>query len=160
LFCAHFLDKIGSRLNKGSYTVTDDAMALLLGHSWPGNVRELENAIERAILATTGTVISPQAFSFLTKAVQSSAVSGIPFNYAVGNLDLPAAFNQPTADSGELLAPGPLKPAVKSFEKMFIESALNAAGGHVIRAARLLKIDRTTLWKKARDLGIDMHMEK
>ncbi len=159
LLCAHFLDKIGSRLNKGSFTITDDAMAILLGHNWPGNVRELENAIERAILATNDTVIERDALAFLTKSVptQNEISNWMP---VAGPASFPAPFSQPQTDSGELLAPGPLKPALRSFEKMFIEGALSAANGHVLRAARLLKIDRTTLWKKARDLGINMHQDR
>jgi len=159
LFCAHFLDKIGSRLNKGLYTITDEAMAILLGHNWPGNVRELENTIERAILSTTGTEIRADSLSFLNRTIptQGDVPGWMPVS---GPASFPPVFSQPKSDSGELLAPGPLKPALRSFEKMFIESALSAAGGHVLRAARLLKIDRTTLWKKARDLGINMHMDR
>ena len=160
LLCAHFLDKIGSRLGKGAFTVTDDAVALLLTHNWPGNVRELENAIERAILSTTGTEIGAEAFTFLHRLVptQGEVPGWMP---VAGPGDFPPQFSQPRADSGApTLTPGPLKPALRSFEKMFIESALSAAGGHVIRAARMLKIDRTTLWKKARDLGINMHAER
>ena len=159
LLCAHFLDKIGTRLNKGSYTITDEAMAILIGHNWPGNVRELENAIERAILATTGTEIGKEALAFLTRAVptQNELPGWMPVS---GPVSFPTPFAQPKTDSGEMLTPGPLKPALRTFEKMFIESALSAAGGHVLRAARLLKIDRTTLWKKARDLGINMHEDR
>jgi DNA-binding NtrC family response regulator len=160
LLCAHFLDKIGSRLGKGTFTISDEAIALLLSHNWPGNVRELENAIERAILATTGTEIGVEAFSFLHHQV--SAQSDVPGWMPVsGPSSFPPQFNQPHSDSGgPVLTPGPLKPALRNFEKMFIEGALSAAGGHVIRAARMLKIDRTTLWKKARDLGINMHAER
>ncbi|MCX6601082.1 MAG: sigma-54 dependent transcriptional regulator [bacterium] len=160
LLCAHFLDKIGSRLGKGAFTITDEAMALLLSHNWPGNVRELENAIERAILATSGTEIGAEAFSFLRHLVsaQSDVPGWMPLS---GPENFPPQFSQPRSDSGApVLTTGPLKPALRSFEKMFIESALSAAGGHVIRAARMLKIDRTTLWKKARDLGINMHAER
>ncbi|HEY3295141.1 MAG TPA: sigma-54 dependent transcriptional regulator [bacterium] len=159
LLCAHFLDKIGARLNKGSYTITDEAMAILIGHNWPGNVRELENAIERAILATTGTVIGKESLAFLTRVVptQSELPGWMPVS---GPVSFPTPFAQPKTDSGEMLTPGPLKPALRTFEKMFIESALSAANGHVLRAARLLKIDRTTLWKKARDLGINMHLDR
>jgi DNA-binding NtrC family response regulator len=154
MLCAHFLDKIGGRLQKGTYTITDDAMALLLGHNWPGNVRELENVIERAILASTSTVITAETLQFLTRAqVTPGLYEAMP---PTGTTATP--YNPATETSGELLIPGALKPAVKNFEKRFIESALQASGGHVIRAARLLKIDRTTLWKKARDLGINMHM--
>jgi DNA-binding NtrC family response regulator len=158
LLCAHFLDKIGARLNKGSYTITDEAMAILVGHNWPGNVRELENAIERAILATTGTQINAEAMGFLSRLVpmQNEVPGWIP---AAGLGAFPKPFSQPKTDSGDIVTPGPLKPALRSFEKLFIESALSASGGHVLRAARLLKIDRTTLWKKARDLGINMHMD-
>ena len=159
LLCAHFLDKIGGRLGKGNFTITEDAMALLLGHNWPGNVRELENTIERAILAAAGTTIGADVLSFLTRNVtpQDTLHGWMP---VAGPASFPAPFAQPPSDSGELMAPGPLKPALRSFEKMFIESALSAANGHVLRAARLLKIDRTTLWKKARDLGINMHAER
>jgi DNA-binding NtrC family response regulator len=159
LLCAHFLDKIGDRLGKGHFTITDEAMAILLGHNWPGNVRELENAIERAILATTGTMITHESMAFLTRTVptQNEVPGWMP---VAGPMSFPTPFTQPKTDSGEVMAPGPLKPALKNFEKMFIESALSAAGGHVLRAARLLKIDRTTLWKKARDLGINMHEDR
>jgi len=159
LLCAHFIDKIGARLSKGQYSITDEAMATLLGHNWPGNVRELENAIERAILATPGTILEPDVLGFLTKTLPMPSEGG-PWIPASAPTSFPAPFSQPKADSGDMATPGPLKPALRSFEKMFIESALSAAGGHVIRAARLLKIDRTTLWKKARDLGINMHADR
>ena len=160
LLCAHFLDKIGSRLSKGKYTITDDAMALLLSHPWAGNVRELENVIERAILATQGTEIGTEVLSFLHREPSNQPDYLQLYPNVSHQVALPAPFQQPKADSGELVTPGPLKQAVKNFEKMFIENALAVSGGHVIRAARILKIDRTTLWKKARDLGIDMHAEK
>ena len=160
LLCAHFLDKIGSRLNKGTYTITDDAMGLLMNHNWPGNVRELENVIERAILATQGTVVNMEVLNFLTREPSNMPEYLTAYPNVSTHIALPAPFAQPKQDSGELLNPGPLKQAVKSFEKMFIENALAASGHHVIKAARMLKIDRTTLWKKARDLGIDMHAEK
>ncbi len=156
MLCAHFIDKIGGRLNRGGFSITDEAMAMFLNHTWPGNVRELENVIERAILATTGTVIGPEVLNFLNPAVPTTA------DLAAGNtarVTFPTLYQPTKNDTGELLTPGPLKAAVKGFEKLFIEQALQASGGHVIRAARLLKIDRTTLWKKARDLGINMHAE-
>ncbi len=153
LLCAHFLDKIGGRLNKGTHTLADEAMSLLLAHTWPGNVRELENAIERAILSTPGTSINPEAFSFLGR------VSEVPRAICGPSLPLPEGFLPKSKKDSEnsLPPPGPLRDAVRQFERAFIEHTLQASGGHVIRAARLLKIDRTTLWKKAKDLGINMH---
>jgi DNA-binding NtrC family response regulator len=160
LLCAHFLDKIGARLNKGSFTISDEAIALLLAHDWPGNVRELENTIERAILATTSTEIGTDVLGFLQGGVSAPQPLSANWVPVTGPESFPQPFKQPQADSGDLLTPGPLKPALREFERMFIESALSAANGHVLKAARMLKIDRTTLWKKARDLGINMHAEK
>jgi DNA-binding NtrC family response regulator len=155
LLCAHFLDKIGSRLGKGTHTLTDEALRLLLAHTWPGNVRELENAIERAILSTPGTSIGPEGFSFLGHLSETPrTLSGPSFPLPEGFL--PKSSQDP---DGTLPSPGPLKDAVRQFERSFIELALHASGGHVIRAARVLKIDRTTLWKKAKDLGINMHRD-
>ncbi len=155
LLCAHFLDKIGGRLSKGTHTLTNDAMSLLVSHSWQGNVRELENAIERAILATMGTQIGPEAFSFLGQTLDMPQPAYGP------QLPLPEGFvpTSPLVDEASMPPPGPLKDAVRQFERAFIEQTLQASGGHVIRAARLLKIDRTTLWKKAKDLGINMHSD-
>lgn len=160
LLCAHFLDKIGSRLHKGTYTITDDAMGLLLSHPWPGNVRELENVIERAILATTTTTISSSTLQFLNQAHTSTEYSGFhpPVNPVVGR-HAPSQSGNELVSSEAMMAPGPLKDAVRAFEKQFIENAMLAAGGHVIKAARMLRIDRTTLWKKAKDLGIDLHSD-
>ena len=73
-------------------------MAILLGHNWPGNVRELENAIERAILATTGTVIGSDVLSFLTRTIpmQHEVPGWIP---VVGPQSFPTPFQQPKTDS-------------------------------------------------------------
>lgn len=153
LLCAHFLDKIGGRLGKGTHTLMDEAMSLLLSHPWPGNVRELENAIERAILSTPGTEIGPEAFSFLGHMSEiSEAVIG-------PSVPLPEGFipKSSTTTSKETTALGPLKDAVRHFERSFIQQTLQASNGQVIKAAKLLRIDRTTLWKKAKDLGINMH---
>jgi arginine utilization regulatory protein len=161
MLCAHFLDKIGGRLQMGIFTITDEAMATWLGHNWPGNVRELENVIERAILASPGTVITAETLQFLTRPqVTLGAFDSMPPTGGNPSTTAHQTTTTSTADTEltAMLVPGPLKAAVKSFEKRFIESALQVSGGHVIRAARLLKIDRTTLWKKARDLQINMHL--
>ncbi|RQV99072.1 sigma-54-dependent Fis family transcriptional regulator [bacterium] len=156
LLCSHFLEKIGGRLHKEKYTITDEAMAMLLGHHWPGNVRELENVIERAILAAPTTTINEEVMSFLTRGAQIQTEFQMN-SQAMNTGGMLSPTNMVDNDTATLMSPGPLKAAVKEFERRFIESALRASGGHVIRASRLLKIDRTTLWKKARDLGINMH---
>jgi len=164
LLCSHFVDKIGGRLQKGAFTMTDDAMALMLTHPWPGNVRELENVIERAILASPGTTITASTLQFLkqpfTTTENTSFTPGQPTSYPVNTPATPVATQAPAPTNAEnLMALGSLKNAVRAFEKQFIENAMLAANGHVLKAARILQIDRTTLWKKAKDLDIDLHPE-
>jgi DNA-binding NtrC family response regulator len=56
----HFLKRYARENAKEVGTVSDTALALLLGHSWPGNVRELENVIERAVVIAEGDSIEPR----------------------------------------------------------------------------------------------------
>ncbi|MCB9365732.1 MAG: sigma-54-dependent Fis family transcriptional regulator [Calditrichaeota bacterium] len=163
MLCAHFLDKIGGRLQRGHFTFTDDAMALLLSHPWPGNVRELENVIERAILASTGTTITANTLQFLKQPIPTTENNSFtPQVRPPVNVTLPASMPMTSSPVSveTMMTLGPLKNAVRTFEKQFIENAMLAANGHVLKAARMLQIDRTTLWKKAKDLGIDLHPEE
>jgi transcriptional regulator with PAS, ATPase and Fis domain len=58
MLMAYFLDKHATRNGRSIETVDDDVVSLLQEYHWPGNVRELENAIERAVVLTTGTTIT------------------------------------------------------------------------------------------------------
>jgi DNA-binding NtrC family response regulator len=101
-------------------TVTADAMDLLRNHSWPGNVRELQNTIERAVILAERDTIRPKELMWL------AAVSGAP---------APAA-----ADPRSL----------EDVERAYIERVLEECGGNRSAAARILGIDRKTLWRKLR----------
>ena len=57
LLARHFLEKHAARAGKQTGGIAAATMRLLLQYEWPGNVRELENAIERAVLLETGTVL-------------------------------------------------------------------------------------------------------
>jgi formate hydrogenlyase transcriptional activator len=57
LLVRYFTQKLARRMNKPIEAIPADAMALLCGYDWPGNVRELENAIERAVILTSGNVL-------------------------------------------------------------------------------------------------------
>ena len=138
-------------------------MGLLLTHPWRGKVRELVNVIERALLASTRTMITAATLAFLKQpfiTTENPSFNPVSINYPVNtptnnnnHTTTPAATSSPE----NLMALSPLKTAVRNFEKQFIENAMLAANGHVIKASRMLQIDRTTLWKKAKELGIDLH---
>ena len=72
----HFVDKHRQRTGKRIDGVADDVVQALQRYDWPGNVRELENAIERAVVLTTGPMITTGAVSLL--GVTSVPTAGLP----------------------------------------------------------------------------------
>ena len=72
----HFLRKHEQRTGKRLERIDEDAMRLLQNHEWPGNVRELENAIERAVVLATGSVIDAPLIS--TQGAQAASDGSLP----------------------------------------------------------------------------------
>jgi len=68
----HFVQKFARRMKKRIETIPADAMAALCRYAWPGNVRELENAIERAVILTSGLALRVPASEFPTRVVPPS----------------------------------------------------------------------------------------
>ncbi len=68
----YFVQKFARRMNKQIETVPADAMAALSRYAWPGNVRELENAVERAVILTSGPALRVPASEFRARAVPSA----------------------------------------------------------------------------------------
>jgi transcriptional regulator with PAS, ATPase and Fis domain len=126
LLVRHFLASFNAR-NARQVTVNEDATSLLTRMAWPGNVRELENLIERAaILSTTGEITAEDV-----ERASGAAVLRRP------KLEEPAT-------------------TLKAAERQQIVRALREAQGNRSLAARNLGIERKSLYKKARRLGIDL----
>jgi len=104
-----------------------EAEAALHGHAWPGNVRELENAIERAVVLARGEEITPEDL-LLEQLTQRTP---------------------PAADSD-----GTLQEALDRAAAARIRAALQTAGGNRVEAARTLGIERTTLYRMMKRLGL------
>jgi DNA-binding NtrC family response regulator len=122
---AHFLAKHGQRLGRAGATVGLEVMELFRRHPWPGNVRELENAIERALVLGRDSVIHIE--------------------------DLPDDLRRSLLSS-----PGPEHVRLMvDMEREQIIKALRAAGGNKTAAARLLGLDRKTLYRKLDVYGIE-----
>ena len=101
---------------------------MALVHSWPGNVRELRNRVERAVaLARSEWIMPGDMFPDLNQAPES--VEG------------DKAF-------------ATLSEARDMAERRQIERALQETNGHILEAAKLLGVSRTTLWEKMRRLNI------
>ncbi|MCZ6597367.1 MAG: sigma 54-interacting transcriptional regulator [Planctomycetota bacterium] len=106
------------------------ALDTLLAHDWPGNTRELRNAIERAALRARGARIGPEELDLETISVGSVAA------LAAGRADVE-------------LVPGPDR-SLRGLEERWIRRVLRETEGNRSRAARLLGINRTTLYNKLR----------
>jgi DNA-binding NtrC family response regulator len=123
----HFVDKYSSELKRPPRPISPAAMAILTRHTWPGNVRELENAIERAVVLSTGSTIEPH--------------------------DLPVA----SLESGEhpdAQGDGSYHQAVLQFKRGLLQSALAQANGNQTRAAEALGLQRTYLSRLIKELGV------
>jgi two-component system response regulator PilR (NtrC family) len=123
LLVQHFLEKYGIENSRPGLELAPEALDLLMDYDWAGNVRELENVIERATVLTPGTRIGPD---LIPEHVRRAP-----------NFQMPHIVMPPEGVS--------LKEVTAAYERQWIESALEAAGGVQKRAAELLRIKPTTL---------------
>jgi len=124
----HFLDRLVKKHGREVAGITAEAMRLLEEHAWPGNVRELEHAMERMV------VLCPPGAK-IDAALVRETVTG------PGEGDDPAHAHS-------------LDDAVRDYERKLITAELERVGGVIAQAARALGVDRTTLSKRCKRLGI------
>jgi DNA-binding NtrC family response regulator len=108
-----------------------DAIAALQEYAWPGNVRELRNAVERVMLLATSDEVDAEAVALALPASGASADS--PF-----------------------AGTGPLAERVRAFEKQTILTELKRNHNQISNTARTLGLERSHLYKKAEQVGIDL----
>ncbi len=128
LLADHFLRKAAAHAGREVTGISAPAMTALCGHTWPGNVRELQHAVERAVFLGRGSLVDAA--------------------------DLPAAVLAGGRHASVVASP--LKEALASPERQLILEALERSGWRRDLAARSLGINRTTLYKKLRRLGLDL----
>lgn len=129
----HFAAQVCAQNGWKAMPFTEDAMQALQSHSWPGNVRELRNMVERLmLLATEGQVDLATVESALPKTWPGTAASTVATQS------------------------GPLAERVQSLEREVILAELKRAHQNVSLAAKTLGLERSHLYKKAEQLGIDL----
>jgi DNA-binding NtrC family response regulator len=129
----HFVEQVCAQNGWKPVPFTDEAMEALQSHSWPGNVRELRNMVERLmLLATEGQVDLATVQLALPKTSGIAAILGV----ATGS--------------------GPLADRVQSFEREVIVAELKRSHHNMSMAAKSLGLERSHLYKKAEQLGIDL----
>ncbi len=152
----HFLRKAGDE-GLPHKTLDNDALDLLRRHRWPGNVRELENLIRRMAVLQSGDAITAAAVS----AELKEPAKTFPADSGEGPQSLAASVEQYLtqyflAQGDRLPPPGVYDRIVQEVERPLISICLAATRGNQIRAAQLLGLNRNTLRKKIRDLGLEV----
>jgi two-component system response regulator HydG len=158
LLAAHFLDRLG-RENGVEYRLSDEALRMMVEYSWPGNVRELEHAIQRAATVSSGPLLqlgdlSTQLVDFALQQRRTVHPAGRPLG--AGNGASAAGGNgYPAAKGGDGPAAEIVPLAVQ--ERQAILLTLNTLNGDKLKAARMLGIGKTTLYRKLKEYGIAEH---
>ena len=128
LLATHFLARIAELRQEAPKELSKSALDALGNYSWPGNVRELENALERAVILTPGDEIAPSA--------------------------LPERVTQRVSEP--LVAErAPTNPTLESIERAYIMWVLQSESGNKSRAAEVLGIDPSTLYRKLSRYGVE-----
>ncbi|MEQ9454381.1 MAG: sigma 54-interacting transcriptional regulator [Phycisphaeraceae bacterium] len=151
LLVDHFLDRFNQENNKNLHKVSRSLMNTLLRYPWPGNVRELENAMERAVVLAntedfTEDLLPLQIRLFSQQTRSSNSDQSLD---ALCRRLAQLAINQHAAD-GQIYGQ-----VIHEVERHLIREALAQNEGVKIRTADYLGINRNTLNKKVRDLGLE-----
>lgn len=137
LLADHFLHSYAEQFGKKVRGFSREARCVIAGYAWPGNVRELQNAVQRAVILAGG---------------QEIGLDDLPPKVVIGDASVAQSASAP-ASLGETSR---LQETLQNIddEAERIEQALELATGNRERAARLLGISRTTLWRKIKSLSL------
>ncbi|KGO35694.1 Fis family transcriptional regulator [Desulfobulbus sp. Tol-SR] len=130
LLVHHFLALFREKLGRRIHTISDQALDALTRYPWPGNVRELRHVMERACILCTGSTLRRE---------------NLP-------VDLVGISEKTSSDT--LRQPGSATPSSQQFvpaaatDQEMVQQALLQSGGNKSLAAKLLHIDRSTLYRK------------
>jgi two-component system response regulator HydG len=128
LLAAYFLEKLAAARGQDEVpALAPETLEVLARYDWPGNVRELENALERAWVLATRDVITPEALPTRVREAPRPRL----------------AADEP-----------PPNPTMEVVERAYILWVLQAEGGNKTRAAEVLGIDPSTLYRKLNRYGI------
>lgn len=126
-----FLEEFSRKDNTESKTISQKALEALTAHDWPGNVRELKNYVERLVIMSPGAVIE-----------------------SVELMPSPALPSSRPASFPDILAVPTLREAKALAEREYIQSRLAEYKGNVTQTAEAIGLDRTSLHKKIKALGL------
>jgi len=148
----HFLDKFNAVNSRSLHKITRDMLGILMRYPWPGNVRELENAIERAVVLSTGEEFNEDLLPLTIRMFAQQRRQ----NQSTESMEslVKRLADQSIADY-ELREGHIYQLVIDQMEAALIERALARCNGVKTKAADFLGINRNTLNKKVKELGIE-----
>lgn len=122
----HFAARAAAKSHRQQVSISPEATEWLIKQAWRGNVRELENAVERAVVLASSDLLGVEDFEI--RAVPAPRANG--------------------SETDELVS-------LDDLERRHIMRVLDAVEGQKTKASAILGINRTTLWKKLRQYGVE-----
>jgi len=148
---AHFLAAFSHEQQAAPKVFSPDALELMARHRWPGNVRELENVVKRAAALTPTALVLPDHLpDAVRKGAGSEDAAAEPETFPVEWMRNEMTRLRDTLD-GELHSH-----FVACVERPLLALVLRRTGGNQVKAAELLGINRNTLRKRIKELGVDL----
>ncbi len=133
----HFVRQLEEQNNWKLRKLSSEAIAELEKYSWPGNVRELRNVVERVLLLAPGDVVEAET----VRRALPGATGGVGGG---------------TASARIALEMGTLAERVEAFERETLLAELKLHHHHMTNTAKALGLERSHLYKKCQQLGIDL----
>jgi two-component system, NtrC family, nitrogen regulation response regulator GlnG len=151
LLIDYFLQRFEAELGTGRKFLSNEVREILLSYHWGGNIRELENVMKRAMVLTTSSVILSQ---HLPESIRGGAkeVDDADILRRLVERKARALFlNAQAVGSGEIY-----HIILSEIERFLLQVILDETDGNQLRTADLLGINRNTLRKKIRTLGVEV----
>ncbi|SFU16488.1 DNA-binding transcriptional response regulator, NtrC family, contains REC, AAA-type ATPase, and a Fis-type DNA-binding domains [Algoriphagus locisalis] len=141
-FAGQFLEESNERLGKSVKGFSPEVWEIFLAYDWPGNLRELRNIIKRAVLLTAGSHVEKES---------------LPADLYEPSASLVGSNGNPYAITGktDMLSPKDYKSQWVEQEKELIQKVLMDTKFNKSKTARILNMDRKTLYSKMEKYGLD-----
>jgi DNA-binding NtrC family response regulator len=133
---SHFAGQVAKQNGWKEKIFSEDAIAELRRYSWPGNVRELRNIVERLALLSSEDIVSVDDVRLVLPTSEAATV---------------------TAGGISAAGQGTLEQRTEAFEREVLLAEIRRHNFHMTNVARALGLERSHLYKKCQQLGIDLH---
>jgi DNA-binding NtrC family response regulator len=153
LIAHSFLSRVERDLVRPGLHITDDAIGVLQDYDWPGNVRELENVLERAVVLSRDEEIGMEDLAMDLRR-RAMPVQETVLKPTAGEepADDPGGVSPEQTGRDEILIN--YREARDHFERRYLLSLIDRAGGNMTRAAKLSGISRRNLYDKLEKVGL------